>query len=524
MSFLDRMIDKYHSVFTAPKPPTQTAVIERDRFDEAFFEEVRAAVPAINHQIVNLQREHDYVEDFVEDFFNLAMKVDPVIRQPDEMAPTHIPNASMIRLFADLPEVQQLRTQTVNDKYAAAMAVIAMQDVITEAYEASENARSRAQELADAQQSAVRTTQEALQAIQNAGDGETPSEVAEATRAAETAQEASDVAQVKMQETVDTAADAAASMKSAMRSTAKRAMEDAQKESDLFSTFGVGPGELQHMSFEERMRLTAMLRNNRMAKFTDLIGAFKMMAAQESHKHVATASDEIVGVELGDDLLHLTPQEMTNLAIPELEDDFWVRFTTRQLLVYKLEGRERSGKGPIIAVVDESGSMSNPFGEHGTREAWSKAFALALADQARRQNRDFHYIGFSSQNNVWHLDLPGGRSEFTKIVTMTEHFFGGGTSYEAPLMLALNIVETYYNETGRPKPDIVFISDDEYTGLDEQFMSRWNTVKDHTGLRCFGIAIAASYGGAMTAISDNVRSILDMTSDPREVRDIFRTI
>ena len=85
-------------------------------------------------------------------------------------------------------------------------------------------------------------------------------------------------------------------------------------------------------------------------------------------------------------------------------------------------------------------------------------------------------------------------------------------------------MESHYAETGKPKPDVVFVSDDEYGGLNDHFMKRWLQTKDRTGMRCFGVAICAGYGGAMKAVSDDVRSILDMTSDPASVKDIFRTI
>ncbi len=528
MSYLDALIEKYGDVFAPDVPPTETASVERDRFDEASFAEVRAAMPGIEKQILELSRENDYVEDFTEDFFNLANKADPNVRDPRDMAPSHGPNAGMIGSFEAMPEMQQLRTQTANDQYASAMAVVAMGEEIKEAYasmaaarEAAEAERQRREEAAAAAQAARDAADAADAAEGTDGEGEAQ-EAADA--AGQAAQQASTAALEAAQKLADEMAKAQAGMKPSVASAAKQAAAAAEEESELMSAFGVEDGELQRMSFQERADLATALRNNRLAKFAKLIGAFRQMAAAEQRRRVSTVSDEIVGVKLGDDLTRLTPQEMVNLAVPETEDDFWRRWVDHELLVYDLAGKERQGRGPIVMVVDESGSMGSPFGPLGTREAWSKAFALSLCDQARRQNRDFHYIGFSSAGQQWQLEFPGGKSELAKVIEMTEHFFSGGTSYEGPLGMALDIINSHYNVTGSPKPDVVFVSDDEYGSLDEDFMHRWVTTKDRTGLRCFGVAIAAGYGGAMAAVSDDVRSLLDMTSDPREVRDIFRTI
>ena len=45
------------------------------------------------------------------------------------------------------------------------------------------------------------------------------------------------------------------------------------------AAWGVGPGELQRMPFEQRARLAERLRTGRLGRFADLIGRFRRMAA-----------------------------------------------------------------------------------------------------------------------------------------------------------------------------------------------------------------------------------------------------
>lgn len=532
MGFLERLIDRYGDVFAAPPKPVATAAVNRDRFDESTWKDTVTDVTSLDLQMLDQSLEHDYVEDFSQDVFNLLNKAEPTVRDTAEMAPTHTPHPEMASMLQQMPEIQALRGATVGDRYTSAMAMLAMREDLDHVYSTMDAARQAAAEAEDARSRAEQAAQDAQDALdaaraeaEESEDGEPSQEAQDAAEAAaQAAEQASTTMLDAAAKAAEEAAQAAAGAKAGMRSAAKKAEQAAEEESDLCSAFGVEPGELQRMSFTERAELSKMLRNNRLSQFAKLIGAFRQMAAAEQRRRVSDVAEEIVGVKLGSDLTRLTPQEMVNLAVPELEDDFWYRWVNAELLVYDLAGNERQGKGPIIAVVDESGSMGAQFGPLGTREAWSKAFALALCDQARRQNRDFHYIGFSSGGQVWHLPFLEGKGPISDVVTMTEHFWGGGTSYEAPLTLALDIIEEHYRDHAQPKPDVVFISDDEYGHLDEDFMRRWDTTRDKTGLRCFGVAIAAGYGGAMRAVCDDVRSITDLTADPSAVKDIFRTV
>jgi uncharacterized protein with von Willebrand factor type A (vWA) domain len=111
-----------------------------------------------------------------------------------------------------------------------------------------------------------------------------------------------------------------------------------------------------------------------------------------------------------------------------------------------------------------------------------------------------------------------------KVLMMTEHFFNGGTNFEQPLTLALKVIEEQFEKQGKPRPDIVMLTDDQVGTLNKDFMHNWNRVKDKTSLKCYGIAIGCGYSGALDAISDNVRSITQLVSDPANVGDLFRTI
>lgn len=535
---LSKLIKRAQTAFDSWMPHTESGThtdsIHRDSFDEYDWKNLRDEVPVLNTNIDKLKVKFDYVDDFFEDFFNLLHQGDPMVRDESEMLDSRRPNRTMSTEFKDMPEVEGLRLSTMHDVYSTAMAMVSMQPKLEEAYKRTSAAQQAAREEQQRREELREAMRQLAQALANAEQVDPDDEDAQ-EQAAQGLQEAMDALEAAGGVLIDAgdqaraeAGQAARAARNALRQAANQAADERAEEQELMRAFGVEDGELQRMSFAERKRLSERLKNNRLAKFAKMIGQFRTIQSAESRRKVVHSPDEVVGVELGDNLQRMTAGEMSNLAEPLLEDEFWLRWANQRLLQYKLSGHEKLGQGPIIVVCDESGSMSGSyFGgidlAGGTPEAWSKALALALCEQARRGGRDFYYIGFSSYNQQWTCFFEKGRAPLEKVIQFTEHFFNGGTHYEKPMMMALEIVERY-GADDKPKPDVVFITDDEYQRPDKDFLERWQTARHKLSMKVYGIVIGHQSSGALDALSDNVRSITEMSSDPSVMRDIFRTI
>ncbi len=104
----------------------------------------------------------------------------------------------------------------------------------------------------------------------------------------------------------------------------------------------------------------------------------------------------------------------------------------RQSLQYPFTGSETLGKGPLVVALDKSGSMDGP------RDIWATALALALLDQAQRENRMFALLLFDASVKYEAVVKP------TEPLPEAALFQGcaGGTSIDAALARALKIIET----------------------------------------------------------------------------------
>jgi uncharacterized protein with von Willebrand factor type A (vWA) domain len=528
MSLLDKAVERaralrslFHRTDVA-EVGTHTDAVKRDSIDEHTWENLLDDVPVLNDDIRDLGTKHDYVADFMEDMYNVLHQGDPKARDHKEVTPKHKANVDMAQKFLEQPGVMSLRKSTMHDDIASAMGLRSMKEEIRTAYETAEEARQQYQEAQDAEDAANQAAQQ-LSALLAKADNMQPGDpgaddlagqIEAASQALQQATGISDQAAQAAQEAAEQAAQEAAQQ---VGKAAQQAKDDMDAEQAAAAAFGVEPGDLQRMDFDTRRQLAEKLAKVRdLAAFVAMIGQAKNVERGEFRKRITNNPDEISGVRLSNDMGHLTSGEYMALAIPELETDFWIRFGENRLVTYELSGTEKLGKGPTIFVVDESGSMAGPC------EQWASALTLSAVDRCAREGRDFIYIGFSSAGQQFRKDFPAGRGTVEDRIDVVTHFFGGGTRYEQPLTMAADIVQEYAT-AGKDKPDIVFITDDAYTSISQEFMVRWDQVKAATQMRVFGILLGTGDSGALSQVSDNVRT-LDDVSNLDGVRDIFRVL
>ncbi|WP_431879200.1 vWA domain-containing protein [Amycolatopsis sacchari] len=320
----------------------------------------------------------------------------------------------------------------------------------------------------------------------------------------------------------------------AVRAAARQACADAaealEAEATAMNAWGVGPGERERMDPNARMKLARKLQTGKLKKFAQLVGRFQQMAqAQRAHR-VEHARGEYVGVTIGDDLTSLIPAELVNLALPTLRAQFAVRYAEKQLMVYEQRGEENEGQGAVIVCIDCSDSMRKTD-DHGiSGEAYSKALALALLEQARDATpvREYAAILFSRDVDATFVFPADEPVNLAARIRLAETFSAGGTEFMPPLTTALQLLEAEYNTTGRQRADIVFITDG-LAHLSEPWLERWHEQKKRLGFRCFGIQVGRwapdgeDPAELLDSFCDDVRRIDDL-ADTHATADIFRAV
>nr|WP_162467237.1 VWA domain-containing protein [Streptomyces cavernae] len=517
-------------------PERHTTAVVADRFDRITWRDTYAQSAGLRELAEELSRRHDHTTDLLTDAFLAAYKARPRLRERAEMDPSRLVNHQVIASLVESPDSAELRRDTAGDPYAAAMAVLAQATALRRMLEHSRQAQEQAEQAKNAQRAAegaATAVGEALQQAADEGDwsdggGTVPAPAADAVHHAI---EAADAAEAAARQAAQTAAQALAAATPGIRATARTAAAKAaaavREETALMRAWGVGPGELERMPYDRRARLAERLRTGRLAQWAELIGRFRQMADGERARKVENTAGELVGVTLGDDLSRVIPSELAGLGVPELRAVFAARYAAGELMLYDSQGEQTTGRGAIIACVDTSHSMYEAGPGGITREAWAKACALALLDQARHAGRDFVGILFSAADKLQVFRFPADRpAGIARVIDFAETFLGGGTSYQRPLTAAGELLEEEFNDTARTRGDIVMLTDDD-CGVTEEWMRGWNDAKHRLGFRVFGLAIGAprvaEADSVLDALCDNLRSVEDLT-DVHTAADLFRVI
>jgi uncharacterized protein with von Willebrand factor type A (vWA) domain len=235
-----------------------------------------------------------------------------------------------------------------------------------------------------------------------------------------------------------------------------KALAQAEEEVELAhesaAALGFGKGQPGSNDAKRIGAIYKRVRSSKMLhKICNLAGKFRRLAQAKQRQKTKHGSDELLGLKADNDLGRMLPQELVALLDPVLEQDVLRRFMERQLWCREFQGYEPVGRGPIIIVLDESGSMV------GERNHAAKALALALAWIARQQKRWCALIAYSGDSGERILPLPLGKWDEVALMDWLEAFIGMGSDLDVPVREMPNFYESLKAPKG--KTDLIFLTD-----------------------------------------------------------------
>lgn len=275
---------------------------------------------------------------------------------------------------------------------------------------------------------------------------------------------------------------------------------------------GSGGGNKRKMEIASKL-----LNDKKLRMIADLAGRMSEVAFQVQSTKSPDPTDELTDVRTGHDVARLLSSELLYLADEDLELVFYHRYANDLLMSYEIQGYTPQGRGPMVVMIDNSGSMS------GEPEEWSKAVMLALRMIAEKQKRDFVVIHFDSY--VQKVDeFPKGIAAPEKMLANIEFFSGGGTNFEPPMQEAMKKMR----ESRYKRADAIFITDGLCAIQDEECRA-WNELRTKSGMRSYCILIGDDrYGrGVMEKLTDrlmvvNPANIMsENTADSEVLQTVF---
>jgi len=246
-------------------------------------------------------------------------------------------------------------------------------------------------------------------------------------------------------------------------------------------------------------RLSEMMRRSgKLRKIIDIMGQLDVSLGSKQDRPSALATQEMHSLALSSDVLHALPTELSQLRHPMLRLVFMSRMLEGRLLTYQIKGESwnesvgRRRKGPMVALIDASGSMV------GEPELIAKALVLMLARKMAREGRDLRVILFAAKDVKFHIDLSDRVEVAKSLMDILLRQFEGGTDFNSALRTGL---ETVRGEKWLGA-DILFFTDGMSEVSDQDLVDEWSEFKRRTKSRILTLISGTSTAGGLEKVSD----------------------
>jgi len=421
--------------------------IKADKLDLKMFTSIYEKSEELQEAIEENQDRLETINKLTEDIFNALFKYNVEMNPEDSIPPEYLFNRELIEKMQELKEYRELRQYTKLDNFSSAMGTISLVykilDDIPDLDEIDEQISTIKEK---------RKEKESLESLINA-ISPTNKNKKKLSKAKQKLSQVSTELQKEINSMKNKLDSQSREIRQAVRSAIKETNKDIETTTDFASSWGLEPGEIKKLPIDEKLKLAEILNDDKLKKIAQQLGRLRRLAQSKQREKINYIPSEVKSIKTGNDLNRILPIEMTKLVSKKLKKLFLKNYIERSLIEYELKGKEKVGDGPIIACIDNSGSMS------GEPEIWSKAVGLALLDIALSRKRDMCIIHFGNKSEIRIFEFSPEDSAVERIEKIQEaasFFFNGGTDFDRPLSEAFDIISK--KEKYR-KADIVFITD-----------------------------------------------------------------
>ncbi|WP_424359811.1 VWA domain-containing protein [Methanocella sp. MCL-LM] len=239
-------------------------------------------------------------------------------------------------------------------------------------------------------------------------------------------------------------------------------------------------------------------RNSDLMALIDDLGRSSEGVDAGGRRHLRCGRLEVHSIVTSSNLHYLLPSELIKLQDNVLKYLFFARWTEGKLLTYQLtaHGKSETGdkkrKGPVIALVDTSGSMD------GIPGILAKSITLATVRMFLQRARKIKVVLFSAAGQLDEIDLP--EESISGFLDFLRASFGGGTDFNTALKAGIEALKTrqYTNA------DILFITDGMSRVTDKALIEEWRSLKEASSSQIFTVIVGNDQAGGLEELSDQV--------------------
>lgn len=482
--------------------PETFEIVEADRFDRRARDEMYDLSATMRKAVREIESASPRGRDLAGDVWSSLIRFNPARR---DAPPSHRVNATVIDRLWQAEEFRDVKAHTVGDPVNTMSGVCALTSSVTGML----GDLADVQEQADRAQAAQDALEEAMASDGQGGDqpGDQPGGDIEALRS--TAEAEAELLDRMLDDRLP-------QIDQAVRAAATEAAEQAEADAELATGWSLDGGEDSRMDPADRIRMMGRLDTDRMRRLAALMGAIHAFAMGARDRKFTLLPGELHGVTLGNSLPRLIPAEFAAFAVPELEDLMLLRLITDRARIYETRTIERAGRGAVIYLEDQSGSMDGPKGD------WSKCFGLTLLKIARAEGRAFHAFCFRGKGKWTRFDFPDPTEQVTdRMIDFASTEPQGGTDIVGPLDEAVALLDAEYVNDGNVEGDIVLATDGELS-VPPEWLAEFKATQARLEFNVYGLGIAAKIS-TLNMLCTHVADVTDLTSG-RDVEHVFEAV
>lgn len=302
-----------------------------------------------------------------------------------------------------------------------------------------------------------------------------------------------------------------AALRSALRRAIEQASESVAEAREALEGLAPGMGSTPPSHEQDdttRLTLADMLvKNQAFREVLRRAGKLRRIA-QAKAKTRGAGVGTVVGVERGSDLGRVLPSQLARLTHPAMRTLVKKDIAERALMQYRVEGHEPKGRGPIVLLVDESGSMS------GSPQQWAKAVVIAAIRQGQAEKRPVAVCFFDTRIlGAWMMEADGTvhnatctapavkTTAFGKVGDLVTECLrrstAGGTDFSAPFQWALSVLEE-----GDDRADMILVTDG-YADADADTRARLSAQRTR-GTRVYALTVGGGDASSLRDLADDV--------------------
>lgn len=335
--------------------------IEHNVLDEHFFQEVLERNDGIKEALDSYKDEYQQFPELQQDLFSSLFRYRPKLKDTGEMDSDYVLNREVMNKIMDSHKYKELRPTTKTNEIHSTLgtqvlsekSVDVIKDLMKEMPQEIQGLQDAQDKLQEAMQRQQQQQGQSGKEGSEDGDGEKveSDKFMSLKEAQKKLKEAKNKFNKKFQDK---------NMDNKFKKMMEKATEKVKETSNMIKDWGLEsePG-FQKMDYQEQMKLIDKLRNSsKLKKIAKLAGRLKNVALKEQREKVKVGMDEVYDLEKGNRLRQVLSSELMKLNHHATKTLFKKDFVSHNLTQYKLRGKQKKAKGPIVMAIDESMSMA----------------------------------------------------------------------------------------------------------------------------------------------------------------------